>query len=71
MLRFYLSRAAKRESAAQEPPLARRGLLSLRTTVIFAVATAGSLAVGHWSQPEFGFGAWIGLVIGLDQIIDP
>jgi hypothetical protein len=71
MSRFHSSRAAKSESDAQKPPPARRGLLSVRSAVIFAVATAGSLVVGHWSQPALGFGAWIGLVIGLDQIIDP
>jgi hypothetical protein len=48
----------------------RPALLSLRTTVILAVATAGGLMTAQWSSPEFGFGAWLTLVIGLDSIID-
>jgi len=37
--------------------------------VIFAIATAGGLITG-WSQPAFGLGAWLALVIALDAIID-
>jgi hypothetical protein len=39
--------------------------------VIFAIATAAGLAAGQWSEPAFGFGAWVAAVIGLDAIIDP
>jgi hypothetical protein len=45
--------------------------LSLRSAVIFAIATAAGLAAGYWSQPAFGVGAWVALVVGLDAIIDP
>jgi hypothetical protein len=73
LLRDHLNRSAKsrRKPAEAAEALDRRALLSLRTTVILAVATAGGLMTAQWSSPEFGFGAWLTLVIGLDSIIDP
>jgi hypothetical protein len=72
LLRGYLNRSVrsrrKPAEAAEVPD--RPALLSLRTTVILAVATAGGLMTSQWSSPEFGFGAWLTLVIGLDSIID-
>lgn len=74
MLRDYLTRRAnrakyrKKEHPEGVPP-SRSGLLSVRSAVIFAIATAGGMITG-WSRPEFGLGAWLVLVIGLDAIID-
>ena len=69
MLRDHLNRSAKNRREPAEVP-DRRALLSLRTTVILAVATGGGLVTAQWSSPEFGFGAWLTLVVGLDTIID-
>ena len=69
MLRDNLNRSAKGRRggpATQERP----ALLSLRTAVILAIATAGGLLMAHWSTPVMGLGAWLTLVIGLDSIID-
>ena len=72
MLRDYLTRRASRATHLEGSPSAsRHGLLSLRSAVIFAIATATGLAAGHWSEPAFGLGTWVALVIGLDAIIDP
>lgn len=72
MLRDYLTRRASRARHLERSPTApRHGLLSLRSAVIFAIATATGLAAGHWSEPALGLGAWVALVIGLDAIIDP
>lgn len=72
MLRDHLNRSARtRRKPAKAPEASdRHALLSLRTTVILAVATAGGLMTAQWSSPEFGFCAWLTLVIGLDSIID-
>ena len=71
LLRDHLNRStkARRDTAEAGSPL-RPALLSLRTAVILAIATAGGLATAHWSAPAFGLGAWLTLVIGLDSIID-
>jgi hypothetical protein len=70
VLRNYLTRRASRarhlEGSATSPP---HGLLSVRSALIFAIATAGGLMAG-WSQPGLGLGAWLALVVGLDTIID-
>jgi hypothetical protein len=72
VLRDYLTRRASRATHHEGSPTApRHGLLSLRSAVIFAIATATGLAAGRWSEPAFGLGAWVALVIGLDTIIDP
>ena len=72
MLRDHLTRRASRARHSESSPAApRHGLLSLRSAVIFAIATATGLAAGQWSEPAFGLGAWVALVIGLDAIIDP
>jgi hypothetical protein len=71
VLRDYLTRRAGRPRHLEESPTAlRQGLLSLRSAVIFAIATATGLTAGHWSEPTCGLGAWVALVIGLDAIID-
>jgi hypothetical protein len=70
VLRGYLTHRAKRITQAEEVSQPQRGLLSLRSAVIFAIATAGGLVAGHWAQPEIGLGAWMALVLGLDTIID-
>jgi hypothetical protein len=70
-LRRYLTRRARNATQVEEPHRRHRGLLSLRSAVIFAIATADGLATGHWSEPAAGFGAWVAVVIGLDAIIDP
>jgi hypothetical protein len=70
-LRRYLTRRASTRMQVEAPPQPRRGLLSLRSAVIFAIATAAGLAAGYWSQPAVGIGAWVALVVGLDAIIDP
>jgi len=70
VFRDYLARHAghaKHFEGSPTPP--RHGLLSVRSAVIFAIATAGGLITG-WSQPVFGLSAWLALVIGLDAIID-
>jgi hypothetical protein len=69
LLRDHLNRSAKNRRGPPEPSN-RPALLSLRTTVILALAAAGGLMTAHWSAPEFGFGAWLTLIIGLDNIID-
>ncbi len=70
MFRDYLARHASRAKHLERSPTAlRHGLLSVRSAVIFAIATAGGLITG-WSQPAFGLGAWLALVIALDAIID-
>ena len=70
MLRDYLTRRASHATNLEESPTSpRHGLLSVRSAVIFALATAGGLVAG-WSQPGFGLGAWLALVVGLDAIID-
>jgi len=70
VLRDYLTHRASHTRHLEESPTApRHGLLSVRSAVIFAIATAGGLITG-WSQPAFGLGAWLVLVIGLDTIID-
>jgi hypothetical protein len=65
LLRDHLNRSTKARSKTAEAasPL-RPALLSLRTAVILAIATA------HWSAPASGLGAWLTLVIGLDSVID-
>jgi hypothetical protein len=70
-LRRYLTRRTKSTTQVEAPDRPHRGLLSLRSAVIFAIATAAGLAAGQWSEPAFGFGAWVAAVIGLDAIIDP
>ena len=70
MLQHYLTRRIRSTTQVEEAPRPRAGLLSLRSAVIFALATAGGLLTGIWSEPTFGLGAWIALVIGLDTIID-
>jgi hypothetical protein len=71
VLRRYLTASrAKSPTEVEDPVQPRRGLLSLRSTVILAIATAAGLVTGHWSEPQFGVGAWVALVIGLDGIID-
>jgi hypothetical protein len=70
VLRDYLARRASHATHLEESATApRHGLLSVRSAVIFAIATAGGLIAG-WSQPGLGLGAWLALVIGLDTIID-
>jgi acid phosphatase family membrane protein YuiD len=70
MLRDHPSRRASHRTHPKERPTApRHGLLSVRSAVIFAIATAGGLLAG-WSQPGLGLGAWLALVVGLDAIID-
>jgi hypothetical protein len=68
LLRDHLNRSAKARREPEAP--SRPALLSLRTAVILAIATAGGLATAHWSAPALGLGAWLTLVIGLDNIID-
>jgi acid phosphatase family membrane protein YuiD len=70
VLRDYLNPRTSHAGHVQESPASpRHGLLSLRSAVIFAIATAGGLIAG-WSQPGLGLGAWLALVVGLDAIID-
>lgn len=70
MLRDYLAlRAGHATDHAGNPKSPRHGLLSVRSAVIFAIATAGGLITG-WSQPGLGLGAWVALVVGLDVMID-
>jgi hypothetical protein len=70
VLRNYLSRPPRPRMQPEEPSIApRSGLLSLRSALIFAIATVGGLLTG-WSQPGLGLGAWLALVVGLDAIID-
>jgi hypothetical protein len=70
VLREYLSRLASHTTHTEERLIApRHGLLSVRSAVIFAIATAGGLLAGG-SQPGLGLGAWLALVVGLDAIID-
>jgi hypothetical protein len=70
VLRDHLSRRASHRTHPEErPTVPRHGLLSVRSAVIFAIATAGGLLAG-WSQPGLGLGAWLALVVGLDAIID-
>jgi hypothetical protein len=70
VLRDYLSRWVSHRAHPAERPIAlRHGLLSVRSAVIFAIATAGGLLAGG-SQPGLGLGAWLALVLGLDGIID-
>lgn len=69
MFRDYLARHASPAKHLEESSTTlRHGLLSVRSAVIFAIATAGGLISG-WSQPAFGLGAWLALVIALDAII--
>jgi hypothetical protein len=69
LLRAYFNRSAKSRRESDEPP-PRHALLSLRATVILAIATGGGLLSAQWAGPGFGLGAWLTLVIGLDSIID-
>jgi hypothetical protein len=70
VLRDHLARHASHAKDLEGSPTApRHGLLSVRSAMIFAIATVGGLLAG-WSQPGFGLGAWLVLVIGLDAIID-
>jgi acid phosphatase family membrane protein YuiD len=70
VLRDYLSRPPRPTTQPEERSIAQRpGLLSVRSAVIFAIATVGGLLAG-WSQPGLGLGAWLALVVGLDAIID-
>jgi acid phosphatase family membrane protein YuiD len=70
VLRNHLSRRESHTTHPGERPIALgHGLLSVRSAVIFAIATAAGLLVG-WSQPGLGLGAWLALVVGLDAIID-
>jgi acid phosphatase family membrane protein YuiD len=74
VLRDYLTRRGNRAKCrsgrhSTEVPPSRRGLVSLRSAVIFAIATAEGVTTG-WSRPEFGLGAWLVLVVSLDAIID-
>ena len=69
-MRRYLTRRTRRTTQVEEPDRPHRGILSLRSAVIFVIATAAGLITGHWSEPQFGVGAWVALVIGLDGIID-
>ena len=71
MLRRYLTASRAKSPMRIDNPVQRRGgLLSLRSAVILAIATAAGLVTGQWSEPHFGVGAWVALVIGLDQVID-
>jgi hypothetical protein len=69
VLRDYVARRPNRARDPEKSPPTRHGLLPVRSAVIFAIATAGALIAG-WSQPGFGLGAWLVLVIGLDAIIN-
>jgi hypothetical protein len=70
VLHDFLARGASHVTHNEESPRSpRHGLLSVRSAVIFAIATAGGLIAG-WSQPGLGLGAWLALVVGLDAIID-
>ena len=70
-MRRYLTRRTKRTTQVEAPDRPHHGLLSLRSAVIFAIATTAGVTVGHWSDPAVGFGAWVAAVVGLDAIIDP
>jgi hypothetical protein len=69
VLRVYVSRRTSRTTRPQEPRALGHGLLSVRSAVIFAIATAGGL-LADGSQPGLGLGTWLALIIGLDAIID-
>jgi len=70
VLRDYLTRRASHARYLDRRSTApRHCLVSVRSAVILAIATAGSLIAG-WSQPGLGLGAWLALVVGLDTIID-
>jgi len=71
VLREYLTRRRRehRTNPASAPQTGH-GLVSLRSAVIFAIATAAALGTGLSTQPEFGITAWIATVIGLNTIID-
>jgi hypothetical protein len=70
VFRDHLSRRASHRTHPEECAIApRHSLLSVRSAVILAIATAGALLAG-WSQPGLGLGAWLALVVGLDAIID-
>jgi hypothetical protein len=69
VFRVYVSRRASRTPRPQGPTALGHGLLSVRSAVIFAVATVGGLLAGG-SEPGLGLGTWLALVVGLDAIID-